>query len=88
LPCKEEEIDWHTPCSAYIYRRAKMKELQTLTDEELLSEFLKAHEKYMAASSDFHIYLPKTQAHLKAQGDLNRVTEEINRRKKKKGLFS
>jgi hypothetical protein len=44
-----------------------MKDLTALTTDELMEEFIEAHESYMAASADFHIYLPKTKAHLEAQ---------------------
>jgi hypothetical protein len=65
-----------------------MKELEKLTDKELMKEYIAAHQRYMEASADFHIYLPKTRRHLEAAEYLDKVLTEINRRRGKKQLFS
>lgn len=65
-----------------------MKNLETLTTEELIKEFLDAHQKYMEATADFHIYLPRTRGHIEAEQLLDKIVGEIRRRKNQKPLFS
>lgn len=63
-----------------------MLDLEDLSHDELLREFLSAHQKYMDASANFHVYLPKTQAHIDAKIYLEKVTDEIIRRRLNKNL--